>query len=190
MAGSVAKVDKRARYNESVHNAIVKLIGDGKTQYEISEILGISPQTISLWKGKYPDLCEAIKEAREAPTDLVEIAMFQNAIGWSHEEEIAFFDKESGKIVKDKIIKKFQPSDRAGMFWLRNCRPDRWNRDIEKPDNASINMLQLIINHAISCNQDNNKIIRDVVGEEQTDSTTDSASELQDISADIPVGED
>lgn len=194
MAGAIAKRGRPARFNEVVGNAIVNLIEQGKTQAEIAELLGINEKTICLWKGKHPDLRLAINEARELPNELVEIAMFQNACGWSHEEEIAFFDKDSGQIVKDKIVKKFQPSDRAGIFWLTNCSPDRWNRDVEKPDTNSLNMLQLIINQAVASNPDNNRIISNVIGNEAPkegeESSDNNQGDLSEAGQASEVGEE
>lgn len=99
-----APVGRPSSFNDNVLETIVRLAADGKTEVEISEIIGVSDRTLRLWKGKHPELLPALKEAKAIADDLVEASLFQQAVAGN---------------------------TTASIFWLKNRRPKEW-RDVQR----------------------------------------------------------
>lgn len=111
---------------------ITYLASQGKTDQQIADIVGVAKSTLNNWKKKHPDFMDSLKDAKKNPDQEVEDSLFLNAIGFESEEEKAFYDKESGRVITGKV-KKWNPGNViAQIFWLKNRRPDRW-RDNPAP---------------------------------------------------------
>lgn len=179
-----ANYDKRVKYNDALHRAIVNLLSKGLTQHEVAEIVGIRAPTLSKWKRKYPNFGQEVDHVNAVADGLVEAAMFKTATGFSYDQEKAFFDKDTGQVIKETVKVYKPPSEIAGMFWLERRVP-AWRKNSSEGQAPQINMLHMIINNAIAANPDNTKIIQDVVGEDATDAT--SVNQLQNAGANRAV---
>ena len=72
---------------------------DGATHDEIAARMGVGRSTLYKWKGKYPQIAEALRRGRELTDSLVEKALLEKALG--------------GDL-------------RAQMYWLNNRRAEKW----------------------------------------------------------------
>lgn len=123
------KTGRPSNFNASVAGAIVTLFKEGKTESQVSEILGIHINTLKNWKKSDPDFMEATKDAKAAADDLVEAALFTRAIGYSH-KEVKIMSYE-GQSFEHEYIKQVEPDANAAQFWLRNRRPEKWRDKTE-----------------------------------------------------------
>jgi len=85
----------------------VLLIGwarEGLTEEQIAKKMGISRQTLYIWKTKHSELNEALQEGKEVADFAIEQALYRNAI--------------TGDTT-------------AQIYWLKNRRRDKWR---DRPD--------------------------------------------------------
>ena len=90
--------------------------------------------------GEFEDLASFIAHARMS-TDEVEASTKMAAMGYWVEDE--YFNKKGEK----KLVRRWiPPSDRARDLYLKNMKPDEWNRENEKQvDTSAIERLDAIL---------------------------------------------
>lgn len=107
---------------------------DGLTDEQIAHNAGISPSTLYDWKGKFPELSEALKHGKDVVDRQVENALLKRALGYSYTEvRVEESEKDGQKVTRTK---KFIPPDTtAQIFWLKNRKPKDWrDKPPEAPD--------------------------------------------------------
>ncbi len=77
---------------------------DGLTDKQIAKNIGISEQTLNVWKKSYPSLSESLKKGKEVVDYEVQNALYKNAI---------------------------EGDTTAQIFWLKNRQPDKWRNKVE-----------------------------------------------------------
>lgn len=108
-----------------------KLAALGATDADMANFFEVAISTFSLWKVKHEEFSEALKGAKEVADVRVETALYNRAMGYSHEDmDIRVVD---GAVVMTPTIKHYPPDTTAAIFWLKNRKPDEWRdkRDIE-----------------------------------------------------------
>lgn len=120
------KGGRPSRYNNSLLQKAVEAAEQGAVDWEVAEVIGISPTTLYEWKGKYPEFSKALKEAREVPDQAVEAALFRSAMGYTHREEKIFYSNRTGRVKRIEVVKHYPPNPAAMIFWLKNRKPKDW----------------------------------------------------------------
>ena len=117
---------------------------DGLTDKQISHNMGITEQTLNVWKNKYPSLFESLKKGKEVVDIEVENALLKRAKGYEFtEEKVEIETNRHGQAVGRKVtqtIKQVVPDVTAQIIWLKNRRPDKW-RD-KQPDESNTESLE------------------------------------------------
>lgn len=90
----------------------------GLVDEQIAELLGISIRTYYDYKTAHPEFSQALKEGQEDPKARVKRALYQRAIGYTHEEEKIFCHE--GKIVRASTMKHYPPDPKCIEFYLIN----------------------------------------------------------------------
>lgn len=137
------------KYDPTMTPQLVKWMArNGLTAEEIAAELGISRKTLYVWRGKYPDLVEAMdKHGRNLADSLVEDALYNRARGYEIEEVtvegpvVEIVNPTTGEVTRDvearyvKKKKKHIAADTtAALAWLNNRQPDRWRqRRVDDP---------------------------------------------------------
>lgn len=136
MVGDVAN----GKYQEWLTpDGLLRLEGwarDGLTDEQIAHNAGISPSTLYDWKGKFPELSEALKHGKDVVDRQVENALLKRALGYSYTEvRVEESEKDGQKVTRTK---KFIPPDTtAQIFWLKNRKPAQWrDRPVAEEYNA------------------------------------------------------
>lgn len=116
---------------------------DGLIDEQISKNMGISRETLSQWKKRFPEISDALKRGK-TPVDMeVENALLKRALGFRYEEVRE--DYENDVLVKKTIMKKQAlPDTTAQIFWLKNRKPESWREkqaDTSRVDNGQIEKL-------------------------------------------------
>ena len=139
---------------------------DGMINTEIMKKMGITESTLYLWKKKYPQIEEALRQGKEVVDIFVENALFKKAMGYTVLVEKAFKVKEviyndNGKRLKEteKIVNATEevhiPADTtAQIYWLKNRKPKLWRDrviedeavDVEEMKRNILNIANLINN--------------------------------------------
>ncbi len=123
---------------------------DGLTDQQIAENIGISRSTLSLWKIKYSDISDTLKNNKEIVDRQVENALLRNALGFQEQEitEELIEDPKTGekKLLPVKRVKKqFSGNTLAQMFWLKNRKPEVWRDKPETTNEETLEKLDEIL---------------------------------------------
>ncbi len=113
-------------YSEKILKKAADAASKGAVDWEVAEVIGISPTTLYAWKTTYPEFSKALKAAREIPDTAVEAALFRSAMGYTHTEEKIFFSNRTGKVTRIQAVKHYPPNPAAMIFWLKNRKPKDW----------------------------------------------------------------
>lgn len=107
---------------------ILEWKGNGLTDEEIADNLGISRDTLINYKKRYPDFFDAIKTGKDAADCKVINAMFRRAIGYEYEEvSTVVRDGPEGRTTETRTVRKQEaPNVTAQIFWLKNRCPQDW----------------------------------------------------------------
>ena len=112
---------------------------DGLTDKQIAHNIGISEQTLNVWKKNYPSFSESLKRGKEVVDRQVENALLKRALGYKYKETTRelITNKHTGisELVVTKIVEKeVVPDTTAQIFWLKNRKPEEWRdkRQVEE----------------------------------------------------------
>ena len=136
------------KYHEWItEEGLLKIEGwarDGLTDEQIAHNIGIRRETLYVWKNKYPNISNALKNGKEVIDRQVENALLKRALGYEYEEVKQIIEKdEKGKDRKrvEKTVKQVIPDTTAQIFWLKNRKPKEWRdrKNIDMESNVTVN---------------------------------------------------
>lgn len=113
-------------YREEFAVQAEKLCLLGATDMEIADFFEVTDRTIYRWKHAHPEFCQALKAGKEKADERVERSLYQRAIGYTHEAVKIFMPANADAPVYAPYREQFPPDTTAGIFWLKNRRPDSW----------------------------------------------------------------
>lgn len=104
---------------------------DGLTDEQIAHNMGITRETLRVWKNKFSVISATLKRGKEVVDVEVENALLKRALGYSTTEVTRerALNPETGKVelvVTKAVTKEVPPDTTAQIFWLKNRRPDLW----------------------------------------------------------------
>lgn len=115
---------------------------EGLTDEQLAGKMNIGLRTLYDWKGRYPQISQALKKGKEIVDIQVENALLKRALGYDYQEEkIERSDKDGVKIVQ--TLKHVPGDTTAQIFWLKNRLPDKY-RDKLNPVPADGGGVQII----------------------------------------------
>lgn len=112
---------------------------DGLTDKDISKNMRIGVSTLKEWKGRFPEIQDALKQGKDAADRVVENALYKSACGYTMKirkpvkVKLVDYDPATGKkireaetwqAVEEEIHVPAQVT--AQIFWLKNRKPDKW----------------------------------------------------------------
>lgn len=130
---------RKGKYHDWITpEGLVKIEGwarDGLIDRQIAHNMGITEQTLNVWKKRFPSLSESLKKGKEVVDREVENALLKRALGYEYEEVKTYVEDVDGKQKKRiEKTKKHVPGDTtAQIFWLKNRQPTSW-RDKKEVD--------------------------------------------------------
>lgn len=96
----------------------------GVKEDQMSEIFDISPRQMGRWKAQYPLFKEAL-EAGYTDADVAVLgAVYQSAIGYTHDEEKIF--QWDGEVIRADTVKHYKPDMNAAKLWMINRQREYW----------------------------------------------------------------
>lgn len=105
-----------------------KLAALGATDREAAEFFGVQESTLYLWKHTYPEFSEALKVGKDFADHRVEQSLYRKAVGYTQDD--THFSSYEGVVTETPYVKHIPPDTTAGIFWLKNRKPDVW-RDVK-----------------------------------------------------------
>ncbi len=123
-------------YKEEFNKQALFLTKLGAIDIDLAEFFGVSRQSISVWKEKYPGFIKALNDGKMSADKQVEQSLFRRANGYSHPDEKIFCFE--GEIIRADTTKHYPPSEVACFFWLKNRMPEKWrDKPVGDGDNDS-----------------------------------------------------
>lgn len=99
-------------------------------QTELAEAFQVEPVTISTWKEKHPEFKKAIEVGKQLAAGRVVEALYQRALGYSHDEEKIFSHAgnqwSNPRVVRVRTRKHYPPDTEAATRILAAIQPDVW----------------------------------------------------------------
>lgn len=116
-------------YCDEYADQAIHLCALGATDSDLALAFEVTPETVAVWRAKYPKFAEALKIGKSACDDRVERSLYMNAVGYDYDAiEPMVVDKQ---IVDHPVRKRVLPNTAAQIFWLKNRRKDIW-RDVHQ----------------------------------------------------------
>lgn len=119
---------------------LLKLEGwarDGLTEGQIAENMGVTRETLRVWKNKYSVISATLKRGKEVVDRQVENALLKRALGYEYTETTREYIPEIGEMhVTKEVTKQVVPDTTAQIFWLKNRKPQDWRDKQERFDNT------------------------------------------------------
>lgn len=109
----------------------------GGTQVDLAEAFGVTLRTIENWMAEGEEFFRAVKLKQASMDNLVERSLFERAMGYEHESEEIFHNKDTG-IVRAQTRRKYAPDTTAAIFWLKNRKPKEWRDKIDVDANVNV----------------------------------------------------
>lgn len=105
---------------------------DGLTDKQIAGNMGITEQTLNVWKKNHPSFFESLKKGKEVVDRQVENALLKRALGYEYDEitkEVCENAQtgETGLAVTKVVTKQVVPDTTAQIFWLKNRKRETWS---------------------------------------------------------------
>ena len=110
---------------------VEKLARRGWTDEEMAEFFGVSDRTWYRWKADDEQFCQALKEWKDEADARVERALYERALGYSHPAVKIFMPAGASKPVKVPYTERYAPDTTAGIFWLKNRKPEEWRDKVD-----------------------------------------------------------
>lgn len=101
----------------------------GATDRELADFFKVSEQTLNSWKTQHPEFLESLKVGKDQADQRVERSLYQRAVGYSHPD--VHVSNFQGMVTLTPITKHYPPETTAGIFWLKNRKPEEWRDRIE-----------------------------------------------------------
>lgn len=103
-----------------------KLCRLGATDIELADFFDVDVRTIYRWAQSRVAFCQALKAGKDACDDRVERALYNRAIGYSHDAVKIFMPANAVSPVYAPYVEHVAPDVGAASLWLRNRRGDVW----------------------------------------------------------------
>lgn len=131
----------------------------GATHEDLAKYFEVNVESIYEWKKVHPEFSNAIKDAKLDFDTRVERALYERAIGYSHED--VHFAVCNGELVSSPTTKHYPPDATSMIFWLKNRKPKEWREKtdvaLQNADGSNIVPQSLIDAAAILAKQMSDK---------------------------------
>lgn len=111
---------------------IEKWFRDGLKEEQVCKNLGISHQTLNVYKKAHPELLDAIKRGKRVIVTEIENALVKRALGYEYEEVKTYIKVEadgSKTTYTEKTLKHMPPDTAACAILLKNKDPENYTND-------------------------------------------------------------
>lgn len=132
------KKGRPSGYKPEYANTAKHMCQLGATDIELADAFGVNVRTIYRWQADYPEFCQALKAGKDIADERVERSLYQKAVGYTHEAVKVFLHAKTATPVYAPYREHVPPDTTAGIFWLKNRRPEQW-RDKQQHEHTGAN---------------------------------------------------
>lgn len=138
VVAEVAEAAKEGRptdYKAEFCDAAKRLCLLGAKDKDLADFFACAESTLNLWKLEHPEFSESLKAGKEEADANVARSLYHRALGYKHDAvKILAVGQgaNQGSVVEQvPYIEHYPPDTAAGIFWLKNRRPDLWRDKVE-----------------------------------------------------------
>jgi len=124
-------------YKRQYADHVKLMVGQGYTDSEIRQALGITLRTMVHWRRHHPDFRDALVRSEEQVIIACERALTRLAMGYDHVIEKAFLRPGSRIPTIVRVTERIPPDGPAAEFLLKNKRSDKWRQHRNPPPQSS-----------------------------------------------------
>lgn len=135
---------RKVKYDFTDKQLLIKIEGfarDGWDNKQIADYYGYNETYFSELQTKYPELADAIKAGHKPLEIIVENSLFKRATGMKVKTTTRRWLVKDGVQTDVEIIQETEtevpPDTGAAAFWLKQKKPDVWNKQPDKVDLTS-----------------------------------------------------
>lgn len=126
-----------SKYDPAFVEQAQKLAALGATDREVAEFFNVDERTLHRWKHEHEDFCQSLKLGKEASDARVEQSLYRRAIGYDHDATKIAVNAQ-GEVTQVPFTEHYPPDTTAGIFWLKNRRPDQWREKVMTEHSGSV----------------------------------------------------
>ena len=97
----------------------------GLTDEELADAFGVSFETITKWKQKYPEFRKQVRKGKQEADSHVAESLYKSACGFTAPEEKVFCNAQ-GEVTRVRTEKYYPPNINAAKFWLKSRQKELW----------------------------------------------------------------
>lgn len=115
--------------------------GQGLSNAEVADYIGIRRQTLYTWMNKYPEIKQAIQEGQQRTVEYIENALMKRISGFTIRETKRYqtTDKDGNKVERIEVTdKEVGPDTTAIIYALKVKDPERWNEKIRMEHSGKV----------------------------------------------------
>lgn len=108
----------------------------GATDQDLAFVFGVSDTSIDTWKLKHPEFLGAITRGKHHADAQVGKALYDRAIGFEWQEDIAVKIRLPDRSEDVKVVtvtRRAPPDTVACIFWLKNRQKNAWREKVDPP---------------------------------------------------------
>lgn len=128
-------------YKPEYAEQATKLCRLGATDMELADFFDVDVRTIYRWKNTREDFCQAVTCGKEAADDRVERALYNRAVGYSHEAVKIFMPAGATAPVYAPYVEHVPPDPSAAFNWLKNRRKEVWRDKQEVEHTGAVTVV-------------------------------------------------
>lgn len=142
---AVKKVNGNSRYRPEYADQVTKLCMLGLKEDELAEAFGVSANTITNWKNRYPSFLVAMRAGKVLADAEVAGSLYKNATGFTVEATKVFLDKETKTPIYAPYLEYHRPDAQAQRYWLNNRQRGLWRERSELTGADGEPLLQRLV---------------------------------------------
>lgn len=146
------KVGRPTSFKEEYAELAYKYCLLGATDKDLAQFFEVTETTINNWKNDHTEFFESIKKGKSEADAIIASSLYNRAKGAIINQQQAFkvktvtYNDKGQKTEIESIeivnLQQEQPPDTtAGIFWLKNRKPDRWRDKIETQHSGDVNII-------------------------------------------------
>ena len=121
------------KYNVAFVEQAQKLCELGATDAGLADFFGVSERTIYRWQVEHDEFCQSLKVGKEAADERVQRSLYHRAVGFRCTTQQAIKVKTGQYTEQIEVVDievAVPPDTTAGIFWLKNRRPEQWREKV------------------------------------------------------------
>ena len=138
IAGRTGTHKPNKAWDPSIPQRTYELCLLGFTDKALAAAFQVNENLINYWKRVHPEFANAVRRGRAEADGKVALALYQSAVGYTYDEEQAFYNNGNPVVVTVRRYSK--PNPYAAIKWLGVRQREYWSEVFRVESKHSINI--------------------------------------------------